>query len=44
MAKLQGKVAVVTGGTAGLDLHHAKRFVDEGANGIVIGRLHKPGR
>ncbi len=42
MAKLQGKVAVITAGAAGIDFTTAKRFVDEGANGIVIGRLISP--
>jgi len=31
MAKLQGKVGVVTGGTAGIGFATTKRFVDEGA-------------
>src|SRR5271163_842301 len=31
MAKLQGKVAVVSGGTSGIGFATAKRFVDEGA-------------
>jgi NAD(P)-dependent dehydrogenase (short-subunit alcohol dehydrogenase family) len=38
MAHLDGKVAVVTGGTAGIGLAIAKRFVAEGAYVFVTGR------
>jgi NADP-dependent 3-hydroxy acid dehydrogenase YdfG len=38
MGKLDGKIAVVTGGTSGLALASAKRFVDEGAYVFVTGR------
>ena len=38
MSKLQGKVAVVTGGNSGLGLAIAKRFVDEGAFVYITGR------
>jgi NAD(P)-dependent dehydrogenase (short-subunit alcohol dehydrogenase family) len=41
MSKLQGKVAVVTGGTAGIGFATAKRFVDEGAYVFVTGRRQK---
>ncbi|MBR8638255.1 SDR family oxidoreductase [Streptomyces tuirus] len=40
MSKLQGKVAVITGGTSGMALATAKLFVDEGAHVFVTGR-HK---
>jgi NAD(P)-dependent dehydrogenase (short-subunit alcohol dehydrogenase family) len=38
MAKLQGKVALVTGGSSGIGLAAAKQFVDEGAYVFIIGR------
>ena len=36
--KLEGKVAVVTGGTAGIGLATAKKFAGEGAHVFVTGR------
>ena len=38
MAKLQDKVAVITGGTSGMGLATAKRFVAEGAHVYLMGR------
>ena len=38
MGKLQGKIAVITGGTTGIGLASAKRFVAEGAFIYIFGR------
>src|ERR1700756_2269687 len=38
MARLNDKIAVITGGTSGIGLATAQRFVDEGAQVFVMGR------
>ena len=42
--KLEGKVAVITGGARGIGLAYGRRFVEEGARVVIGDLLEEEGR